>query len=119
MHMLRTLAVLSLAICFASSASRCIAQDLSAAVAPASGFQHRGFYLHGCWKYSYPFAVRSWQREDYNAMFHLLRRLGFDRVMLWPVLEAVPAPLSDQDAQAVRPFGRSSKMPARLAWNVG
>ncbi len=104
MHMLRTLAVLSLAICFASSASRCIAQDLSAAVAPASGFQHRGFYLHGCWKYSYPFAVRSWQREDYNAMFHLLRCLGFDRVMLWPVLEAVPAPLSDQDAQAVRSF---------------
>ena len=37
-------------------------------------------------------------------MFHLLRRLGFDRVMLWPVLEAVPAPLSDQDAQAVRSF---------------
>ena len=37
-------------------------------------------------------------------MFQLLRRLGFDRVMLWPVLEAVPAPLSEKDAQAVRAF---------------
>lgn len=37
-------------------------------------------------------------------MFRLLGRLGFDRVMLWPVLEAVPAPLSAKDAEAVRAF---------------
>ena len=33
-----------------------------------------------------------------------LRRLGFDTVMLWPVVEAVPMPLSDTDAKAVRGF---------------
>lgn len=104
MHMLRTLAVLSVAVCVTLSTLSCTAEEISAPTAPTSGFQHRGFYLHGCWKYNYPFAVRSWQREDYGAMFQLLRRFGFDRVMLWPGLEAVPAPLSEKDARAVRAF---------------
>ena len=51
-----------------------------------------------------PFSVRTWSRADYNQMFHLLKRLGFDTVMLWPVVEAVTVPLSDTDAKAVRGF---------------
>jgi hypothetical protein len=34
-------------------------------------------------------------------MFLLLKELGYNTVMLWPVLEAVPMPLSDADRQAV------------------
>jgi hypothetical protein len=71
---------------------------------PTNAFARRGFYLHGCWTFNYPFAVRTWQRTDYQNMFRLLRHLGFNTVMLWPVLEAVPAPLSDADRQAVREF---------------
>ena len=52
----------------------------------------------------YPFSVRTWSRADYDQMFHLLKRLGFDTVMLWPVVEAIPMPLSDADARAVRGF---------------
>jgi hypothetical protein len=104
MHMLRTLAIPTIAVCVTLSTLQCTAGEKSAPAPSRSGFRHRGFYLHGCWKYNYPFAVRSWQREDYSAMFQLLRRLGFDRVMLWPVLEAVPMPLSEKDAQAVRAF---------------
>jgi hypothetical protein len=74
----------------------------SAASRPAS--KHCGFYLHAAWKYEYPFSVRTWGRADYDQMFHLLKRLGFDTVMLWPVVEAVPMPLSDTDAKAVRAF---------------
>lgn len=104
MRLLRTLAVLSVALCVTFSTLLCTAGEASAPAAPARGFRHRGFYLHGCWKYNYPFAVRSWERKDYDAMFRLLQRLGFDRVMLWPVLEAIPAPLSAEDARAVRAF---------------
>ncbi len=103
-RLLQAFAVLPIAFAVTCTALPSSAGDASAPAAPARGFEHRGFYLHGCWKYNYPFAVRSWQREDYDAMFRLLRRLGFDRVMLWPVLEAVPAPLSEQDARAVRAF---------------
>jgi hypothetical protein len=60
-----------------------------------------GFYLHGAWKYNYPFAVRSWKRADYGNMFQLLKQFGYDTVMLWPGIEAVPAPISPEDRQAV------------------
>jgi len=75
-----------------------------AAVTGKPGFQRRGFYLHGCWTFNYPFAVRTWQRPDYQNMFRLLKHLGFDTVMLWPVLEAIPAPLSTADREALRQY---------------
>ena len=74
-----------------------------AAEKPA-GFAHRGFYLHEGWLYKYPFAVRTWKRDDYAAMYRLLAHLGFDRVMNWPMLESMPAPLSADDAAALREY---------------
>jgi hypothetical protein len=68
------------------------------------GFKHRGFYLHEGWLFKHPFAVRSWTREDFAAMYQLLARLGFDRVMNWPMFESIPAPLSATDAQALRDY---------------
>ncbi len=67
-------------------------------------FKSRGFYLHACWKFNYPFAVRSWSRADYQAMFKLLRCLEMDRVMLWPMIEAAPPPLSREDAAQLANF---------------
>ncbi len=67
-------------------------------------FEHRGFYLHEGWFFKYPFAVRTWKREDFEGMFELLRCFGYDRVMIWPMLESIPAPLSEADAAALRAF---------------
>lgn len=53
----------------------------------------RGFYLHACWKFNHPFAVRSWSQEDFGGMFALLREMGFNLVMLWPPFECIPAPI--------------------------
>jgi hypothetical protein len=69
-----------------------------------SGCAHVGFYLHGGWVFNYPFAPRKWQREDFSNMFTLLNRMGYDTVMLWPLLEAIPMPLSDTDAAELRTF---------------
>jgi len=66
--------------------------------------QRIGLYLHACWAYRYPFAVRTWRRADYDAMFQLLRHMGYDAVMLWPVLETVPAPLSAADRATLGEF---------------
>ncbi|MFA5814294.1 MAG: hypothetical protein WC865_01550 [Bacteroidales bacterium] len=67
-------------------------------------FRHRGFYLHEGWFFNYPFSVRTWQREDFSNMFHLLRRMGYDQVGIWPMLEAIPMPLSKVDSLALKEF---------------
>ncbi|MBA3709546.1 MAG: hypothetical protein H0W83_12090 [Planctomycetes bacterium] len=73
-----------------------------------------GFYLHACWDFAYPYAVRSWSPDDYRGMFRLLRRLDFDTVMLWPVVEAIPMPLSAADRADLQHF-RSTIADAQAA----
>jgi hypothetical protein len=63
-----------------------------------------GFYLHACWIYNYPFAERTWQRQDYDAMFQLLKRFGYNTVMLFPVTETVPPPISQSDRRDLTQF---------------
>gem|GEM_PF-577129 len=67
-------------------------------------FQHVGFYTHGGWVFDYPLAPRSWQRADYQNMFHLLKAMDYDTVMVWPLLEAIPMPLSEADAAELKAF---------------
>jgi len=71
------------------------------------GFRHRGFYLHEGWFFNYPFAVRTWEREDFSKMFHLLQRMGYDQVGIWPMLEAIPMLLSTVDSLALSSFKRT------------
>ena len=71
------------------------------------GFKHCSFYLHEGWLYNHPFAVRSWSREDFASMYKLLHRFGFDRVMNWPMFEAIPAPLSENDSRSLREYRRT------------
>ena len=68
------------------------------------GFRHCGFYLHEGWFFNYPFAVRTWAREDFSKMFQLLRNMGYDQVAIWPMLEAIPMPLSVVDSVALSMF---------------
>ena len=103
-HCLVWATALLLCGCFSPS----LAADAPAAQPDApKGFKHRGFYLHEGWLFKHPFAVRSWKREDFAAMYQLLKRLGFDRVMNWPMFESIPAPLSETDAQALRDYRRT------------
>lgn len=68
------------------------------------GFRNVGFYLHAGWVYRHPFAVRSWTPKDYAGMFQVLKAFGYDQVMMWPVVEAIPMPLSDADKAALVAF---------------
>jgi len=61
------------------------------------GAARLGFYLHTSWEFNYPFAVRSWERADFQNFFALLQSLDFNLVMFWPLCEAMPAPLSRAD----------------------
>jgi hypothetical protein len=101
LHRQRLLACFLLAIASIIPIPSALAEDAAAAI-PAP--KRCGFYLHGCWKYNYPFAVRSWKPADYHNMFLLLKEMGYNTVMLWPVLEAIPMPLSEADRRAVQEF---------------
>ena len=85
---------------FASNLIKC--KSKPRASEQVSAFKNRGFYLHACWQFEYPFAVRSWRREDFAHMFQLLRMMNMNRVMLWPMMEVAPPPLSEKDAEFLR-----------------
>jgi len=73
-------------------------------LAEKPAFRHRGFYLHEGWFFNYPFAVRTWQRDDFAKMFMLLKSMGYDQVGIWPMLEAIPMPLHEKDKLALNEF---------------
>ncbi len=83
------------------SEARAASTSPAAFPAPFPGppaFKHRGFYFHCGWAFDYPFAPHSWSRADFTKAFELLRWLGFDTVMYWPQIEAIPSPISADDA---------------------
>jgi len=77
---------------------------ITVANAQLPSFKQRGFYLHEGWYFNYPFAVKTWAKEDYSKMFHLLKLMEYSQVALWPMLEAIPAPLSKTDEIAIKKF---------------
>lgn len=87
-----------------TSLSTAPAQDAFAVQTSKSGFQRRGFYLHGCWVMEHPFSVRSWSRQDFADMFRLLKHLRFTTVMIWPTPETAPMPLSEADTAILRSY---------------
>jgi hypothetical protein len=107
-RIVRRLTAFCLCAAFLCSTEACRGDDATvpkAIPAPFSGrpaFKERGFYLHCGWAFDYPFAPRSWKRADFDNMFEFLRRMGFETVMYWPQIEAIPAPLSESDAAELR-----------------
>jgi len=56
-----------------------------------------GMYIHQHWSYEHPYAARTWTLEDWRGYVDGLHRLGYNTVMVWPVLETMPNPLTESD----------------------
>jgi len=56
-----------------------------------------GMYVHQHWSYSHPYAARTWTLEDWRGYADGLKRLGYNTVMIWPMLETMPDPLTPSD----------------------
>ncbi len=56
-----------------------------------------GMYVHQHWAYKHPYAARTWTLEDWTGYLDGLRRLGYNSVLIWPVLETMPDPLTPSD----------------------
>jgi hypothetical protein len=56
-------------------------------------------YVHAHWAYNYPYAARTWTMRDWRGYLEALTRIGYDHVMLWPMLDTMPAELTVSDRQ--------------------
>ena len=56
-----------------------------------------GMYIHQHWPYKYPYAARTWTVEDYRGYAAGLKQLGYNTLMIWPILETMPDPLTPSD----------------------
>lgn len=56
-----------------------------------------GMYVHQHWSYNHPYAARTWSLDDWRGYMDGLKRIGYNTVLIWPVLETMPNPLTESD----------------------
>lgn len=56
-----------------------------------------GMYVHQHWGYRRPYAARAWTLADWRGYIAGLSALGYNTVMVWPMLETLPDPLTPSD----------------------
>ena len=49
-----------------------------------------GMYIHTHWGYNHPYAARTWTLADWEGYLEGLSVLGYDFVMIWPLLDSMP-----------------------------
>jgi len=60
-----------------------------------------GMYVHTHWGYHHPYAARTWTLQDWQGYLDGLSRLGYDLVMIWPLLDCMPPDPTPSDRQAL------------------
>jgi len=65
-----------------------------------------GMYVHQHWPYNHPYAARTWTPEDWRGYADGLKKLGYNTVMIWPVLETMPDPLTPSDRANIEKIAR-------------
>ena len=56
-----------------------------------------GMYIHQHWPYHHPYSARTWTLGDYQGYADGLTKLGYNTMMIWPLLETMPSPLTPSD----------------------
>jgi hypothetical protein len=72
-------------------------QSLAAEASITTNSQIVGMYVHQHWPYRHPYAARTWTLEDWQGYADGLKRIGYNTIMIWPVLETMPEPLTPSD----------------------
>jgi hypothetical protein len=83
--------ILAACILFFSIASQGIAQRAD------STHKILGMYMHQHWSYKHPYAVRTWTLDDWRGYIDGIKKLGYNYILIWPMLEIMPEPLTPSD----------------------
>jgi len=54
-------------------------------------------YVHQHWPYKHPYAARTWTLDDWRGYADGLKKLGYNTIMIWPMVEIMPDPLTASD----------------------
>jgi len=73
-------------------------------------------YIHQHWPYKHPYAARTWTLEDYRDYCGGIKALGYNTVMMWPVLETMPSPPTESDRASLK---KTAKVIAMLHRELG
>ncbi len=60
-----------------------------------------GMYVHQHWPYNHPYAARTWTLEDWRGYAGALKKVGYNTIMIWPVIETMPDPPTSSDLAAL------------------
>ena len=74
-----------------------IDQVASGGARPSAGRKLIGMYVHQHWPYNRPYAARTWTLEDWRGYADGLTKLGYNTIMIWPMLETMPEPPTPSD----------------------
>ncbi len=56
-----------------------------------------GIYVHQHWSYNHPYAARTWTLDDWVGYLDGVKKLGYNSVLIWPMLETIPDPMTPSD----------------------
>ena len=56
-----------------------------------------GMYVHQHWPYNHPYAARTWTLDDWRGYADGLKKIGYNTILVWPMLETMPDPLTPSD----------------------
>nr|MDO8110932.1 hypothetical protein [Candidatus Sigynarchaeota archaeon] len=56
-----------------------------------------GMYVHQHWPYNHPYAARTWTLDDWRGYADGLKKIGYNTIMVWPMLETMPDPPASSD----------------------
>jgi hypothetical protein len=56
-----------------------------------------GMYVFEMWPYGHPYSARTWTMADWHGYAGGLHKLGYNTILLWPMLENMPDPLTPSD----------------------
>jgi len=65
-----------------------------------------GLYIHQHWPYNHPYAARTWTLEDWRGWADGLQKLGYNTVLVWPLLETIPEPMTPSDRAYLTKLGK-------------
>jgi hypothetical protein len=65
-----------------------------------------GMYVHQHWPYNHPYAARTWTLEDWQGFAGGLKQLGYNTILIWPMLETMPDPLTPSDRASLEKHAR-------------
>ena len=82
------------------------AQPPCRATQEKAGEKMIGLYIHQHWPYNHPYAARTWSFAEWRGFVSGLKALGYNTVLIWPMIETIPDPPTASDRAQLRKLAR-------------